>query len=588
MMNRVLLLHQIKGRCFNLQAALLPVSSAAYRVVLLGRRRHYSSTSSVLSASSSSAGQNDDDGQRWKKSRGQRPGKQTTVNKISSSNNIKKDKSKKKQMQQLQHQHTPYTKPKLQQFQAPFIAFISCLPGLETLLLQEVEYLHSHWSSTNDNKASNPVVKKGQQPHVLPGGVKVVVPSLHHLNSLHLYLGTASHVYLRLNDDNFDGLPPLFRARGFPELQRKVKDLIISQRWDKWLKNNVPGAGGRETSPLNVQVHVTTSKSKLMHTKAVEERVKQSIAEVITNSIATDSNESDATTSIRLMVRIDRDVVQLSLDTSLTPLHRRGYRLNPYKAPLREDLAYALLMSGGLMPCWDLQPQFSINGVDSLAAGSPPPSSRGRGTKRVLVDPFCGSGTIAIEGASLQLGLPPGRFHPPPLKGTSFCNPVLWGEMKSKALTSSSVKENDSVCVAAGDIDPKALDAAKANAKRAGVDEYIDFVKGSFAVHPLIKQSKQGKKSKAFDATQSLLIVTNPPYGKRLSPDETKNTIYRKLANVLSSSSSSSSRSIDCAIIGKDLRVMRESGMPLDVAISTKHGGLNVVVMSGSINPKGS
>ena len=405
------------------------------------------------------------------------------------------------------------------------------------------------------------------------------MPSLHHLYILHLYIGTASHIYLRLNDDHFEGLPPLFRARGFPELQRKVKDLIISQRWDEWLTS---GHGGNENSLVNVQVHVTTSKSKLMHTKAIEERLKQTIGEMI-------SNISDAATAktVRLMTRIDRDVVQLSLDTSLTPLHRRGYRLKPHRAPLREDLAYALLMAGGLLPCWDLRRQFSKNSDDSFAADLPSPSSRGT-NHRILFDPFYGSGTIAIEGASLQLGLPPGRFHPAPLDGTCFFNPVLWEEMKSKAMSAgSSARQYEPVCVAAGDIDPKALDAAKANAKRAGVDNCIDFVKGSFVSHPLLnQQSKDGKKSNVMDdaAQQSLLVVANPPYGKRLSPSETNNTIYRKLANVLLSSSSSSRRSIDCAVIGKDVRVMREAGIPsLDVAFSTKHGGLSVAAMTGSL-----
>jgi len=550
-MNRVLLNHNMKG-CFNMGAV---SSISACRAVALRfgqRRRHYTITSAL--SATSSALQSKDDVQS---------GKQIN-DKISS----EKNKVISKQMQQ-QQQHSSYTKPKSQQFQAPFSAFISCLPGLEPLLLKEVEYLHSHWSLNNHNNASN-ITK--EQPHILPGGVKLTVPSLYHIYLLHLYIGTASHIYVRLNDDDFDGLPPLFRARGFPELQRKVKDLIVSQRWDEWL-NTLPG--GKENSGLNVQVHVTTSKSKLMHTKAIEERVKQTIGEMITN-IASDSTESDATSCIRLMVRIDRDVVQLSLDTSLTPLHRRGYRLKPHKAPLREDLGYALLMSGGLMPCWDLRPH-------SLSVGSPPPTPpSSREKKRVLLfDPFCGSGTISIEGASLQLGLPPGRFHPPPLGGTTFCNPPLWEEIKSKALSASSAKQHESISVAAGDIDAKAIDAAKANAERAGVDKYIDFAKGSFVFHPLINYQSKQQKSKEFDASQPILLVANPPYGKRLSSDEeTKNnSIYKRLANVLSSSS----RSIDCAIIGTDLRIMRESGMPLDVAFSTKHGGMNVVAMAGGL-----
>ncbi|KAL7499952.1 hypothetical protein ACHAWT_008005 [Skeletonema menzelii] len=561
-MNRVLQNQKRKGCCIIF---LHQRAESAGRVALFGRRHYYASTSSALQNN------NGEHELQWG-NRGQQPGKQT-IDKISSSNN----RSNETPLQQKRHQqHAPYTKPKSQQFQAPFSVFISCLPGLEPLLLKEVEYLHSHWLS-NDCEVSK---RSEGKPHILRGGVKLTVPSLHHLYILHLYIGTASHIYIRLNDDHFEGLPPLFRARGFPELQRKVKDLIISQRWDEWLTTS--GHCGNENSLVNVQVHVTTSKSKLMHTKAIEERLKQTIGEIIPNM-------SDAATAktVRLMTRIDRDVVQLSLDTSLTPLHRRGYRLKPHRAPLREDLAYALLMAGGLLPCWDLRQQFSKNSDDSFAADLPSPSSRGT-NHRILFDPFCGSGTIAIEGASLQLGLPPGRFHPAPLDGTCFFNPVLWEEMKSKAMSAgSSARQYEPVCVAAGDIDPKALDAAKANAKRAGVDNCIDFVKGSFVSHPLLnQQSKDGKKSNVMDdaAQQSLLVVANPPYGKRLSQSETNNTIYRKLANVLLSSSSSSRRSIDCAVIGKDVRVMREAGIPsLDVAFSTKHGGLSVAAMAGSL-----
>lgn len=510
-----------------------------------------------------------------------------TIKKVlsSSSNNKSKETNATSSKPKQDQHHARYTKPKSQQFQAPFSAFISCLPGLEPLLLQEVKYLQSHWLSLNDSIASK--IGNGH-PHILRGGVKLTIPSVHHLYILHLYMGTVSHIYLRLNDDNFEGLPPLFRARGFPELQRKVKDLIISQRWDEWLTGSgSSGHSEKEHSLVNVQVHVTTSKSKLMHTKAIEERLKQTIGELIPNIASSDNNEAAATTAktIRLMARIDRDVVQLSLDSSLVPLHRRGYRLKPHKAPLREDLAYALLMSGGLMPRWDLRPHFSNNNSDESIARVDSLSPSSRETNRVLFDPCCGSGTIAIEGASMQLGLPPGRFHPPPLECTTFYNPALWEEMKLKALSvsvSSAKQDDDPVHVAAGDIDAKALEAAKANAKRAGVDDCIDFVKGSFVSHPLLKQqSKDGKKSNVLDASQqSLLVVANPPYGKRLSPDETKNTTYRKLARVLLSSS----RSIDCAMIGKDLRVMREAGIPsLDVIFSTKHGGLNVVAMAGRL-----
>ena len=218
--------------------------------------------------------------------------------------------------------------------QGPFVVFIACLPGLESLLLEEVTYL----LTTSDDKS-----ERNKTLKILPGGVETIVPSLAHLYILHLYLGTASHIYLRLNGGpRSAGLPPLFSARGFPELQRKIKELMKSQRWDKLfdIPRQSNGVCGEGSLPWQLQIHVTTSKSKLMHTKAVEERVRKCIGELlgvkgldshphagITNST---DNGAVGRPIVRLLVRIDRDEVQLSLDTSSAsssiPLHMRGYR----------------------------------------------------------------------------------------------------------------------------------------------------------------------------------------------------------------------------------------------------------------------
>ena len=90
-----------------------------------------------------------------------------------------------------------------------------------------------------------------------------------------------------------------------------------------------------------------------------------------------------------------------------------------------------------------------------------------------LFDPLCGSGTIAIEAASILAGLPPGRFRPPPLEATTMLNTSLWNNIKSKALsvsTSSNGTEN-TIMVVANDISNEAIDAAISNAKRAGALE---------------------------------------------------------------------------------------------------------------------
>lgn len=202
----------------------------------------------------------------------------------------------------------------------PYSIFISCLPGLEPLLLSEIQYLLQQSNdATSDQKQSNKQTKQ------VPGGVTAIIPSLSYLHLLHLYLGTASHIYLRLNDNNprshIANIPSLFTVLGFPELKRKVKDLIIAQRWDDLLlipKKKKDGSTVEvvEASelPWKLSVHVTTSKSKLIHSKAVEERVRNVIGDVLgingLNEKEKDDIKDDNRPTIRLLVRMERDEVQ--------------------------------------------------------------------------------------------------------------------------------------------------------------------------------------------------------------------------------------------------------------------------------------
>ena len=526
------------------------------------------------------------------------------------SSTVNKKKNKKVVVQSSSH----YKKPVNMPLRGPYSIFISCLPGLEPLLLQELQYL---LLSNDENNNYNNMNMKIQQ---VDGGVKTIIPSLAHIYLLHLYLGIASHVYLRLNDDTLQNMPNLFKARGFTELKRKLKDLIIAQNWEELL--NIPHAG-RDNSTTRVeasdldwqlQVHVSTSKSKLMHTKAVEERVREVIGEVLhINGLNVDkklkgsekeNNGDDHRPIVRLFVRIDRDEVQLSLDTSSSksaiPLHMRGYRLDPYKAPLREDLAFALLLASGLKPRWNLYPLQSLlaKGAGATAAGDDGMINNKTAQKNnndqlvQLFDPLCGSGTIAIEGASILAGLPPGRNRPCPLLGTKLYNHRLWNDVKSKALippTSSGLnsgKEDDDntnkkVLVAANDINSSAIKAAKSNAERAGVSDYINFEVGHFANHPLLKSSYTKRSSSSSHSNnKQLRIVTNPPYGKRISSSDDggskSKSIYKQIARALRSSTFNKFK---CTIIGKDPRSLRESSLPMEVAFSTKHGGLSVVAM---------
>jgi 23S rRNA G2445 N2-methylase RlmL len=457
-----------------------------------------------------------------------------------------------------------YTKPKQQPLEPPFSLFVSCLPGLEPILLQEIQYLQSTWTSDY-----NSAKQSAQYPRTVAGGVEITVPSLAHLYLLRLYLGCASHIYLRLNEDKpkqyYDEntcarIPSLFSARGFPELERKLQDLIIAQQWGSWLGVSSKHSERRKpnVSLRDLQVHVTTSKSKLIHTKAVKERVERVVGQVLGIDLRHEAEKDSNKPIVRILVRIERDDVQLSLDVTSFPMHMRGYRVNPHKAPLREDLAYALLMTGGLKPNWNLEPlQLFFDGF------STPATREADATKVHLFDPCCGSGTIAIEGAGILAGLPPGRNATAPLQGTSFCDHKLWKEMKESAL--SGLQEG--VCVTANDIEQAAIDAAKLNAQEAGVADYIVFTQGSFQKHKLFAPQTS-------ETAFPLLLVTNPPYGHRLS----SSGIHKNLAKSISLSKDL----IRYTMIGNDPRPLRETGLPLEVKFSSKSGGLSILAMSGS------
>ena len=176
-------------------------------------------------------------------------------------------------------------------------------------------------------------------------------------------LRTVSRILVRIDE---------FRAATFHELQKRAARI----EWGRWI------APGRE-----VTVRVTCRKSRLYHSGAVAQRVAERLAPIAGRVVsgagdtAADSGDepNDVADAQLLVVRLVNDRCTISLDSSGALLHQRGYRLASGKAPLRETLGSALLLASGWVP------------------GEP------------LVDPFCGSGTLAIEGAMMARRIAPGR-----------------------------------------------------------------------------------------------------------------------------------------------------------------------------------
>lgn len=267
-----------------------------------------------------------------------------------------------------------------------------------------------------------------------------------------LELRTASRVLVRLAE---------FPARTFPELERKAKRV-------PWRGFAAPGAAAR--------FKVTSKKSKLYHEAGIAERLltammgERSPAKgkgLTPEAPRAGPTEPDAQLFV---VRIYRDVVTISADSSGELLHRRGYRLATAKAPLRETLAAAILLGAG------------YDGTVSL------------------VDPFCGSGTIPIEAALLARRMAPGLMREFAFELWPSFDVGVWSALKAEA--KARIQPGAPAPIIGSDRDEGAIAAARGNAERAGVAEDIIF--------------KAAAISNLSPPPGSGLVATNPPYGARV------------------------------------------------------------------------
>lgn len=372
----------------------------------------------------------------------------------------------------------------LRRVSAPASIFASCLPGLEALLARELEGLGA------------------LEPRPVAGGVafrghrRVVYRS-------NLESGLATHVLLRVAS---------FRAARFEELEREL-DAIA---WERWL---VPGAPRA--------VRASAHKSRLHHTGALAERATRAIA----RRLGDEAGEADG--AVPILLRLSRDQVTVSIDTSGAPLHRRGYRVRTTAAPLREDLARALVVASG----WD-------------------PSTP-------LVDPVCGSGTIAIEAAGLARGLPPGRLRAFAFERTALHDEAAWREVREAAL--SRALERAPAPILASDRDAAAIEAARENAARAGVEGDV-----SFAVSPISALDLSAVGGRAGS------LVLNPPYGHRLGEADRLPPLYRAIGR-----RAAELEGWRVAILTSERRLGMLVSKALRTAFVTKSGGLSVRALIG-------
>ncbi len=422
-------------------------------------------------------------------------------------------------------------------------ATVTCLPGLESVLSDELKILgvqHRVPKTQSFKESSRSTTKTG----------KIKLQDVHTTDDLFrccLYLGTATQV--RLNCASFN-------ARGLPELKRKTARIP----WAKILKPDCIENG-------NLTVRVVSSKSKLYHTGAIRERVIQAIGQNFgkDESYFQESNEKEnqnTDTSVHLDVKLSMDQVEISINAYPTPLHQRGYRQQVAKAPLREDIAYAMLFSAGWIPSWGTQDDDQNTTTGNIWQG--------------LVDPFCGSGTIPIEGAAMMLGLPPGRFREnSPFQGTVLEDERKWSSIVRKSLATSETGKK-LFPISASDRDAGAVESTKANAKRAGVLDALTIERA-----PLLGQRWFEKPS---ESPPLFLVVTNPPYGKRVSSKSSTAALlklHQSLGHSIQRLARDHERKLSGVVLTNNSGLLTRSGVSFNFKTSFKtfHGGLKVSAM---------
>ena len=275
-----------------------------------------------------------------------------------------------------------------------------------------------------------------------------------------LFLRTADRILLKVGR---------FEARTFEELFEGTKDLP----WERYIPKN----GKFWVAKAN------STRSKLFSPSDIQSIMKKAMVERLKSRYHLEWFPEDGE-AFPIRVSIVKDQVLVGLDTTGIPLHKRGYRVMTSKAPISETLAAALLM---LTP-WK--------------------------GDRILVDPFCGSGTFPIEAALMAANMAPGLRRSFQAESWEHIVPgTCWQNAREDG--ESLIDRRAETDIQGFDIDGAVIRGARENARAAGVEKLIHFQQ-----RPAAELSHPGKYG---------FLVTNPPYGERLEDKERLPELYRTL-----------------------------------------------------------
>ena len=359
----------------------------------------------------------------------------------------------------------------------PFEIYLVATPGLEAPLCEEAQELGFSGAK------------------VVEGGVAFegTWPDVWRAN---LCLRGATRVLARIAS---------FRAMHLAQLDKRARKV----EWHKLLRPDIP-----------VHVEASCKRSRIYHNKAAAQRVATAITEEFGAPIADDA-------TLRIMVRIEDDLVTLSVDTTGESLHKRGFKEAVNRAPMRETMAAMFLRQCGF-----------------------------KGDEPVL-DPMCGSGTFVIEAAEIAAGLNPGRQREFAFEKLATFNDLAW-----QSLRGTSPRNSPELAFFGSDRDPGAIRMSTENAERAGVSALTKFEQT--AIDDL-----------AVPPGPPGLIIVNPPYGTRIGNKAPLVALYRSLGAKLRKEFTG----WRVGIITSDQDLARATGLKFrEPTPPVLHGGLRITL----------
>ena len=277
-----------------------------------------------------------------------------------------------------------------------------------------------------------------------------------------MWLRTADRILIRVG---------CFKAQTFEELFQGTKAI----EWGDFI-------------PKNGFMHILgkSVKSTLFSVPDCQSIVKKAVVEAMKRKYKINWFEEDGP-EYKIEISLLKDMAELTIDTSGTALHKRGYREIAGEAPLKETLAAALVLLSRWQP------------------------------SRILSDPLCGSGTIPIEAALIGKNIAPGINREFAGEAWPNFNKSIWDKVRDEARSSIN---NEEFRILASDINGSVLKTARENALKAGVSDLIAFQK--LDVKDFSSQKKYG------------CIICNPPYGERLGEKKQVEELYKTMGKVFS------------------------------------------------------